>query len=73
MSEYKRNISEAFTAVISLISLYNSVACHESAHMRAHTHSYGNTCIYIDTDVHKHAQIHANTPINVCFVKMIGE
>lgn len=44
MSEYKNNKSEAFTAVISLISLYNSVACHET-----HTHSYSSTCIHTHT------------------------
>lgn len=49
MCEYKNIQSEAFTAVISLISLYNSVACHET-----HTHSYSSTCIYRDARAHTH-------------------
>lgn len=54
MCEYK-NKSEAFTAVIALISLYNSVACHET-HMRTQTrtspHTHSSTCIYRDADTH---------------------
>lgn len=48
MSGYK-NKSEAFTAVIPVISLYNSVACHET---HTHTHSYSSTCIYKYTFSH---------------------
>lgn len=55
LCEYKNNKSEAFTAVISLISLYNSVACHE-------THAYTNTLIqqYTYIQIHAHKHTHAN-------------
>ena len=48
MCEYKNIKSEAFTAVISLISLYNSVACHEK-----HTHTY----IHNTNAPHTHTRI----------------
>lgn len=53
MCEYKNNKSEEFTAVISLISLYNSVACHET-HTCTHKHTLTNssTCTYIQRCTH---------------------
>lgn len=51
MCEYKNNKSEAFTAVISLISLYNSVACHE---IHTQTHPYSSKGIYRDSRTHTH-------------------
>lgn len=57
MCEYKNNKSEAFTAVISLISLYNSVACHET-HM--HTLSYSSTCIYRCTHTQTNTLTHTD-------------
>lgn len=58
----KNNKSEAFTAVISLISLYNSVACHETY---TQTLSYSSKCIYRDA--------HARTQTCVFFTKMGGK
>lgn len=51
MCEYKNNKSEEFTAVISLISLYNSVACHET-HMHTQTHSQTAVHVRIYRDAH---------------------
>lgn len=56
MCEYKNNKSEAFTAVISLISLYNSVASHET-HVRTHTHTQQN--MYIQRCTHTFTHTHA--------------
>lgn len=53
MCEYK-NKSEAFTAVISLISLYNSVACHETC---IHKHNHTAVHRYIQ-NVHTHTHTH---------------
>lgn len=50
----KNNKSEAFTAVISLISLYNSVACHE-------THRHSHTAVNVYTEMHAHTQAHTQT------------
>lgn len=53
MCEYKNNKSEAFTAVISLISLYNSVACHET-HTLTHTQTLIQQYMYIQRCTHTH-------------------
>lgn len=66
MCEYKNNKSEAFTAVISLISLYNSVACHET-HMHTLSHAYSSTCIYRD----EHTQ--TDRLAHLFFAKMGGK
>lgn len=58
MCEYKNNKSEAFTAVISLISLYNSVASHETY---VHTHTHTHTAEHVYTEKHTHTHIHSHT------------
>lgn len=70
MCEYKNNKSEAFTAVISLISLYNSVACHET-HMHTQTHSHTAVHVYTETRTHTHSHTHTQT--SVFFAKMGGK
>lgn len=60
MCEYKNNKSEAFTAVISLISLYNSVACHET-HTRTHTHTLIQQYTYIQSHAHRHTRANGST------------
>lgn len=57
MCEYKNNKSEAFTAVISLISLYNSVACHETR-VRTQTHSHTAEHVYTEMPTHTLAHIY---------------
>lgn len=59
MCEYKNNKSEAFTAVISLISLYNSVACHENTHAR--TNTLIQQYMYIQRCTHTHSYTHTKS------------
>ena len=63
MCEYKNNKSEAFTAVISLISLYNSVACHET---HAHTQTHSHTAVHVYTEMRAHTHTHTHSLKDLC-------
>lgn len=76
MCEYKNNKSEAFTAVISLTSLYNSVACHEThMHTQSRTppHTYISICIYSDAHTPTRARMHTHTHTRIFFAMLGGK